>query len=97
VSLTPGGTHLSATTVNFEITKKGLTISGLTAQNKVYDGNTNATITGTPSLVGVVGTDDVTLAGTATAPSFLMRALVPARPSRSQGSRSLAVLRTTTP
>jgi MBG domain (YGX type)/YDG domain/Immunoglobulin I-set domain len=56
---------LSATTVNFEITKKGLTISGFSAQNKVYDGNTNATITGTPSLVGVVGTDDVSLTGTA--------------------------------
>jgi hypothetical protein len=57
--------QLSASTVNFAITTKALTISGLSAQNKVYDGNTNATITGTPSLVGVVVGDDVSLSGTA--------------------------------
>ncbi len=50
------------------ITKKELTLSGLEAQNKDYDGTTAATI-GTPTLVGVVtaddAMDDVTLSGTA--------------------------------
>ncbi|NBT90760.1 MAG: hypothetical protein EBT50_08040, partial [Verrucomicrobia bacterium] len=43
------------------ITKKNLTVSGALAQNKSYDGNTAATISGA-TLVGVVGADDVTLA-----------------------------------
>jgi len=67
-TLSAGGNYnlsLSSPTVNFEITKKALTITGLSANNKVYDGNTNATFTGTPSLVGVVGSDDVSLTGTA--------------------------------
>ncbi|MBN1177198.1 MAG: hypothetical protein JXA51_05920, partial [Dehalococcoidales bacterium] len=44
------------------ITSKGLTVSGVTADNKVYDGNTTATLnTGSAALVGVVGSDNVTL------------------------------------
>jgi hypothetical protein len=46
------------------ITSKSLTINGLTADNKVYDGITNATLTGTASLNGIIGTDDVSLSGT---------------------------------
>ncbi len=42
-----------------------LTITGLTAQNKVYDGGTNATLSGTAGLSGVVGSDDVSLTGAA--------------------------------
>src|SRR5215204_2512893 len=57
--------NLSATPVNFAITAKALTISGLSAQNKVYDGNATATITGSPSLVGVISPDNVSLSGTA--------------------------------
>ena len=53
LSSQPGG--LSA-----NITTKALTITGVTASNKIYDGTTVATLTG-GSLVGVVGTDDVTL------------------------------------
>lgn len=45
-----------------DITAVTLTVSGATAQNKVYDGTTTATITG-GSLVGVIGGDDVTLGG----------------------------------
>ncbi len=56
---------LSSPTVNFAITAKALTISGLSAQNKVYDGNATATITGSPSLVGVISPDNVSLSGTA--------------------------------
>ena len=47
-----------------DITPKALTISGATAQNKIFDGNTNANITGT--LVGVIAPDDVTLVATGT-------------------------------
>jgi len=46
------------TTAN--ITAKNLTISGLTADNKVYDGNASASILGSGSLVGVVGSEVVT-------------------------------------
>lgn len=38
-----------------------LTISGLSAANKVYDGNTTATITGTATLNGIINSDTVTL------------------------------------
>ncbi len=48
------------------ITARALTVTGLAAQNKVYDGTTTATLTGTPGLVGAVSGDGVALAGTAT-------------------------------
>ncbi|MEI7667576.1 MAG: YDG domain-containing protein, partial [Erysipelotrichaceae bacterium] len=47
-----------------DITPKTLTVSGLTGEDKTYDGTTDATSTGSASLVGIVGTDDVTLTGT---------------------------------
>jgi hypothetical protein len=46
-----------------EFSKKALTVSGLSAASKEYDGTTLATVTGTPVLVGVVGTDVVGLSG----------------------------------
>jgi len=61
-----GNYHLSPTTATTtaNITPLGLTVSGLTADNKVYDGNTNATLSGTAVLSGVIlGGDDVTLGG----------------------------------
>ncbi len=51
-----------------DITAKALSITGLTASDKVYDGVATASVTGTAQLDGVVGTDQVSLAGT---PSFL--------------------------
>jgi len=48
------------------VAQKTLTVTGLTAQNKVYNGSTTATTTGTASLSGVVGADDVALTGTPT-------------------------------
>ncbi|MEX0909748.1 MAG: YDG domain-containing protein [Candidatus Paceibacterota bacterium] len=48
------------------ITEKELTISGLSAADKTYDGTTDADVTGTPALVGVESGDDVSLTGTAT-------------------------------
>lgn len=41
---------------------KNLTVTGAVAQDKDYDGNTNAAITGA-TLVGVVGMDDVNVSG----------------------------------
>jgi hypothetical protein len=70
---TTGYTLTGANAVNYtltqpslsaNITTKALTITGLTGDNKPYDGNANATASGTAALIGVVGTDDVTLTGT---------------------------------
>jgi hypothetical protein len=46
------------------VATKALTITGLTAQNKTYNGLTGATVTGTAALSGLVGTDTATLGGT---------------------------------
>ena len=43
------------------ITKKNLTVSGLTAKDKKYDANTDAELSGTPVLEGVVGSEEVSL------------------------------------
>ncbi len=47
-----------------DITQQELTVTGLTGANKSYDGNTNATASGTASLSGVISPDVVTLNGT---------------------------------
>jgi hypothetical protein len=54
-------------TANANITAKELTIGGsFTANNKVYDGNTTASFNANNlTLIGIVGTDDVTLTGEA--------------------------------
>ena len=52
---------------NADITPASLTVSGLAAQNKVYDATTTATLTGTAAFSGVLGTDLVTLGGSASA------------------------------
>ena len=57
-------TPVQPTGLTASITQKEITVSGATVVTKVYDGTTAATITGT--LVGVVGTDDVTFHGTGT-------------------------------
>ncbi len=46
------------------ITPAALTITGLTANNKVYDGTSAATLSGTAALSGVIAGDMVTLGGT---------------------------------
>jgi filamentous hemagglutinin family protein len=53
-----------------DITKANLTISGLSAQNKVYDTLLADSLTGTASLAGKLGTDSVSLTGTATSGTF---------------------------
>ncbi len=59
-----GAANINVPTVLSTVTAKALTISGITANNKVFDGNTTATLSGTPSLVGVNGSDNVLLGGT---------------------------------
>ena len=56
-------TSVNVATVSSTVTAKALTISGIIANNKVLDGNTNATLSGTAALVGVVNSDVVTLGG----------------------------------
>ena len=46
------------------ITKADLVVSGLTANNKVYDASTTPTLTGS-AAISKLGSDDVTLGGTA--------------------------------
>ncbi|MFY8188146.1 MAG: beta strand repeat-containing protein, partial [Flavobacterium sp.] len=46
------------------ITTKELTITGLTAQDKPFDGNTNVTVTGTPTYVGLENGESFTVTGT---------------------------------
>ncbi len=56
----------TSTAISQIITPKPLTVTGITAQDKVYDASTTATLLGTPgSLVGVISPDSVSLTGTA--------------------------------
>ena len=65
---TTGTISTSRTLVTLVISAKELTVTGATAQSKVYNGNNTATISGA-TLSGVVGSDNVTLA-TATSGTF---------------------------
>jgi surface protein len=58
-----GNYTLTQPTLSADITAKGLTITGLTGDNKEYDGTTAATASGTAALVGVASGDDVILGG----------------------------------
>lgn len=57
-----GATTSNIATVSSTVNPKALTISGAAAQDKTFDGTTNAVITGT--LSGIVGSDNVTFSGT---------------------------------
>ena len=58
--------YAGSITVDFTIAPKALTITGVGAADKIYDGTTAATATGSAVLSGVVGEDIVTVkAGTA--------------------------------
>ena len=59
-------THYGTANVTIKVNKKDVTITGLSAGSKVYDGNTTANATGAAVINGKVGSDDVTVtAGTA--------------------------------
>jgi hypothetical protein len=57
----------TSVTATANIAPAALAITGVVANNKVYDGTTAATLTGTPSLVGVLNGDSVTVSGTPSA------------------------------
>jgi hypothetical protein len=62
---------LTQPTATADITAASLAVSGVTASNKTYDGNTNATLDlGSAALSGVVGGDDVTLVTGSAAGAF---------------------------
>jgi uncharacterized repeat protein (TIGR02543 family) len=54
----------SSSSTSITVNPKGLTISGLTGVNKEFDGGLVATATGSPTLVGVVNSDNVLQGGT---------------------------------
>ena len=64
VNLSDGTTTANISVPNSTVTPKALTITGLTVNNKVYDGNTTASLGGTPALNGIVNSDVVNLSGT---------------------------------
>ena len=45
-----------------EITQKGITVTGISATDRVYDGTETVTLTGTPTTTGKIEGDDLTLA-----------------------------------
>jgi len=64
ISGTDSGNYtLTQPTLSADITAKGVTVTGLTGSDKVYDDSTTGSATGTPSLVGVESGDDVSLTG----------------------------------
>jgi|CXWL01.1.fsa_nt_gi hypothetical protein len=67
ISATDPAGNTGSATLNLTIAQAALTISGVTASGKVYDGTTTATLgTGSAALVGVISPDSLTLGGTAT-------------------------------
>lgn len=66
VASSTGVTSVNVATASSNVTKKPLTITGLSGISKVYDGTTTATLSGTATLNGVVFSDDVTISGTPT-------------------------------
>ncbi|GAB1856251.1 hypothetical protein MHTCC0001_10860 [Flavobacteriaceae bacterium MHTCC 0001] len=57
---------ITYTSEDLTINQKELTVTGLIGNNKVFDGTTAATVSGTESLVGVESGDDVSLDGSPT-------------------------------
>ena len=63
-----GATSVNVTTATSgnSVSAKALTISGLTAGNKDVDGTTSATVTGTPSYVGLANSETFSVTGSVT-------------------------------
>jgi hypothetical protein len=61
-----GATSVNVATVSSSVTAKALTITGLTANNKSYDGLTTATVTGTAAYAGLVNGETFSVSGTPT-------------------------------
>ena len=58
VTVTLKGNYSGSMTATYTVGKKGLTVTGLTATNREYNGKTDVTLSG-GTLSGVVGSDDV--------------------------------------
>src|SRR5205085_345467 len=66
-----GDYTITPPTTTANISAKALTVTGVTANNKVYDGNTAATInTAGATLIGVVGSDSVTVSAVGATGTF---------------------------
>lgn len=61
-----GASSVNVATVTSTVSKKALTISGLTAGNKVYDGGTSVTINGSPAYSGLMNGESFSVVGTPT-------------------------------
>ncbi len=71
IGATDAAGNLGTATLALSIAQKTLTVSGVTANNKTYDGNTSATLNfGSASLVGVIGGDSVSLNTASASGSF---------------------------
>jgi len=53
--------YVGSIETSFAITPKPVTITGISAASKMYDGNTTATVTGTATINGKIPSDDVTV------------------------------------
>ena len=61
------GTHKGSATVHPSVTQKEVTVSGITAANKEYDGNTDATVNASgATITGIVSGDSLTITATGT-------------------------------
>mgnify|MGYP002550842994 CR=1 FL=1 len=60
----------SAASYTLRVSPKGVTITGLQAESKTYDGTAAAVITGTPVLSGLMAGDDVTVDAARAAAAF---------------------------
>ena len=60
-------THKDSATVHPSVTQKEVTVSGITAANKEYDGNTDATVNASgATITGIVSGDSLTITATGT-------------------------------
>jgi len=81
-----GNYTLTQPTLTADITPASLTISGVTANNKIYDGTTIATLnTGSAGLVGVSGTDVIDLISTGATGAFADKNAGTAKPVSTSG------------
>lgn len=63
-------TQVGSKTATLKIEPKNVTITGVSASDKNYDGNKTAAITGTPAVSGKVGSDDVAVNASAASAEF---------------------------
>ncbi|MFO1476152.1 MAG: YDG domain-containing protein [Verrucomicrobiota bacterium] len=73
-------TAIDPTNLTASITPAPLSVSGISAANKVYDGTTNAALAGNAELSGTIGSDDVALVTNAATASFADPAVGTAKP-----------------